>query len=98
MNPTDPAAYNWNTTTLDHNHDARTLLRALAEEGMTDAGEAAALRICLPNTTDPQRQHLWTALTDAIYAIAHAGNYAESPEIVDCAEQEIDEAFRVVGL
>jgi hypothetical protein len=99
VNPTDPAAYNWATTTdIGHNHDARLLLRALAEEGATDAAEAAALRICLPHATDLQRQQLWTMLTDAIYAIAHAGNYAESPEIVDCAEQEIDSAFRVVGL
>jgi hypothetical protein len=100
VNPVDPAAYNWTTATatLDHNHDARTLLRALAVEGMTDAGEAAALRICLPNTTEVQRQRLWTVLTDAVYAIDHAGDYAESPEIVDCAEQEIDHAFRAVGL
>lgn len=98
MNPTDNAAYTWPALGYTHATDARILLRELAREGMTDEGVQAALRLCAGHATEDQRRALWTAVTDATYAIEHAGEYVESPGIVACAEQEIDDAFKAVGL
>lgn len=98
MNPTSADAYAWPTHTTAHAADARTLLLELAREGMTDNGTNAALRLALPHATHTQRAELWKALTDAVHAIETAGEYVETPEILACAEQEIEDAFKTVGL
>jgi hypothetical protein len=98
MNPTSADAYAWPTHTSRHAADARTLLLELAREGMPGDGIGAALRLALPHATDTQRGELWKTVTYATYAIQHAGEYVETPEILATAEQEINDAFRNAGL